>query len=1317
MRLSKTVRAAICLSALTFAALPLAAGASQTLPHHVPPAVGASRRLGPLSSMARLDLAVGLPLRHREELDRFVQDISDRQSANYRRYLSSSQFAERFGPTQSDYDRLAAFFQANGFTVSGTHSNRMILDVMGPVSAIENTLHVRMALWEHPTRGRYFAPDRDPSLDVDVAVLDIAGLDNYILPRPMDLKRRSPSAPAPMVTGSGPAGMFIGNDFRAAYAPGVTLTGAGQTVGLFELDGFFPADVASNFQQAGLPPVPVSTVLLDGSNGAPGGENIEVILDIVMAGYMAPGSSVLVYEGFAPNDVLNRMATDNFAKQLSCSWVFSPINSTTEQVFTEMIAQGQSFLQAAGDSGAYYGPIWPPADDPNVTSVGGTSLTTAAPGGPWYSETTWSDGGGGVSTDYPIPSYQQAINMASLGGSNTMRNIPDVASVADIQISLIYNDGAWTEVGGTSAAAPLWAGFIALANQQAAANGNPAVGFLNPTLYSIGLGSDYASDLHDIATGSNGFAALSGYDLATGWGTPAGQPLINDLSATPGVPSFGLSADPSSLSAHPGAGTSSTIHITSHNGFSGAVTLSVLGLPSGVTGAVGPVSKGVAQLTLTLSGAAAPGSYAFSVHGVSGNVTATASLNLQVTAGSSFSLTATPAAVNLAQGGAANSSIAVISALGFSGTVNLVVTGLPNGVSASFSPAVTATTSSLTFLASANATAGAAAVTVTGTSGSLTATAAIALTIVPPALFSISAAPAAVSVTKGASATSIVTVTPKSGFTGKVTLTASGLPAGVTASFSTLSTSSTITFVAASSAAPATSTVTVTGTSGASSTSAAIALTVKAGPSFTLGAAPASLVFSRGTSTTATVTVTPVSGFNGAVNLAVAGLPPGVSASFSPTSTASSSKLTLTAGASASVGAATATITGTSGSTSATATVSVTVAASSGFTLSSSTVNVTIAAGGSGKATLSVVPAGGFNGSVALVATGLPTGITASFSPATATAAAASTLTLTAAASKTPGASQFTIKGTSGSFSETLAMTVTVTAGSDFTLAAVPATLSLAQGAQGSSAISITPVNGFTGTVKLAASGLPGGVTASFGSMISGSILATFTASASAPAGTSKVTLTGTSGSLTHTTVLTLTVTALAAGSAAVNLASYYNVPAIAVDYAPFTSGGLDAGGRSYSGTLLGAGQTISGTVFTFGPMGASDAVSGQTVTLPGGKFTTLNLLASGVNGSQAAQTFTVTYTDGTSTSFTQSLSDWCVPQSFAGESKAVPMSYRDNSIGTIDTRPIYLYGYSFTLNSSKTVSSIALPRNRNVVVMAISLSGGAKVAQTPKSR
>ena len=631
--LSKHIYAAVYAGALMAAMGSLDAAPNQILLNHVPGAVTESQPVGPVAETTNLNLAIGLPLRNRAELDQLVQQIADPTSPNYRHYLSASDFAQRFGPTQEDYDKLIAFVQKSGLTVTAKHANRMILDVAGPVGAINQALQISLTEWNHPKRGHFFAPDRDPSLDTDVEVLDISGLDNFVVPKPMDLKSTPlTSAQAlPFVTGSGPSGLFTGRDFRAAYAPGVTMTGAGQTIALVEFDGFYAADVTANFSQAGLPAVPVSTVLLDGFNGSPGSANIEVILDIAMAGYMAPGASIIVYEGSYPNDVLNRMATDNSARQLSCSWGYG-INATTEQIFVQMIAQGQSFFTASGDSGAYSNGVMPPADDPNVTSVGGTALTTTGAAGTWVTESAWSGSGGGVSTTYAIPSYQRSMNMAAQGGSNTMRNMPDVALTGAVQMYLIYSNGAQTAVGGTSAATPLWAGFTALANQQAEANARPAIGFLNPTLYTIGNNaSSYAAAMHDITSGSNGFAAIPGFDLATGWGSPSGQSLINDLAALPTTPSFTLSA-PNPASVQAGSSTTSTIQVNVQNGFSAAVVLSLTGLPTGVTGTFGTFSAGRASiLTLSTTSATVPGIYPITVHGVSGTLTSSVVLSLVVT--------------------------------------------------------------------------------------------------------------------------------------------------------------------------------------------------------------------------------------------------------------------------------------------------------------------------------------------------------------------------------------------------------------------------------------------------------------------------------------------------------------------------------------------------------------------------------------------------------------------------------------------------------------------------------------------------------------
>jgi hypothetical protein len=274
----------------------------------------------------------------------------------------------------------------------------------------------------------------------------------------------------------------------------------------------------------------------------------------------------------------------------------------------------------------------------------------------------------------------------------------------------------------------------------------------------------------------------------------------------------------------------------------------------------------------------------------------------------------------------------------------------------------------------------------------------------------------------------------------------------------------------------------------------------------------------------------------------------------------------------------------------------------------------------------------------------------------------------------------------------------------DFSLSASPGTLTVNQGARGTSTITVNPANGFTGTVSLSASGLPSGVTASFNpSSTTGTSTVTFSASASAVTGTSTVTITGVSGSLTHTTSLSLTVKS--AGPVSVNLSGAFNInPGIVTDGTTFSGGGLDNDGNSYSSNLLGSQVTFGGVQMTLGPANAADAVANATVTLPAGRFSTLQVLAAAVNGNQASQTFTVHFSDGTSQSFTQSVSDWAHPQSFAGEATVATMAHRDQSTGATQTRTVNLFGYVFTLNNGKTVSSITLPATRNVVVLAMSL-------------
>ena len=568
--------------------VPSAAAERPLAPDHVPKIVKYLAPTGELPAETPLHLAIGLPLRDVQKLEKLTRAVYDPGSPLFHRYLTPDQFAAQFGPSEDQYQAVIAFARRNHLTVAGTHPNRMLLDVSGTASAVGKAFGLHLRKYPRPTgEGDFYAPDVEPSVPDEIPIMDVSGLSDYRQPHPLICK--SPLlnrlANAQAGTGSGSGGTYMGGDFRAAYVPKISLTGAGQAVGLVEFDGFYASDISTYEKQAGLAAVPLQTVLLDGYNGTPttgaNSGNPEVSLDIELAIAMAPGlSNVIVYEAGPtgiPNDVLNRMASDNAAKQLSCSWTWSGgPSSTTDQIFQEIALQGQSFFCASGDSDAYPGGAvdnpsddTAPADSPYVTSVGGTTLTTSGAGGSWVSETVWNWGNGtgssgGVSSYYAMPDWQQGVGMSSNGGSTNMRNIPDVALTAD-NVYVDYGKGSSGSFGGTSCATPLWAAFMALANQQAAIYGQPPVGFVNPVLYAVGTSSNYTCCFHDITTGNNtssnspnAFYAAPGYDLCSGWGTPAGGALIKELAPLPdplgispdaGFNSFGMAGGPFSVNS------------------------------------------------------------------------------------------------------------------------------------------------------------------------------------------------------------------------------------------------------------------------------------------------------------------------------------------------------------------------------------------------------------------------------------------------------------------------------------------------------------------------------------------------------------------------------------------------------------------------------------------------------------------------------------------------------------------------------------------------------------------------------------------------
>jgi hypothetical protein len=647
--LRKCARAAALASLLL--ATSIHAQELKPLPNHVPPAVARLKPVSHLPGTNTLRLVMGLPLHNQDELDKLLTELYNPAGTNYHRWLTSEEFTARFGPNDDDYRRVNDFLHASRLKVTGLCSNRMLVDVEAPAAAIERIFRLHLELYHHPEENRdFYAPDTDPSVPTNVPILHISGLDNYTLPhRLSSLKPVSFSGTngiTPYYTGSGPSGLFMGNDFRSAYVPGVTNTGAGQYIAIVDVGGqYYSNDIYIYETNAGLSTNIVVTNItttftsywtnpLTGSSTDDGEES----LDICMAMDMAPDAVIMNYEGEA-HDLFNRIASDNKAKQMTLSYGFG-IDASIIQMFQQFLAQGQALSQASGDGASDLDGGTGLTGNPYATIVGGTTLTTSGAGGPWSSETTWGGSGGGIS-GYGIPDWQLGAGTSTNKGSAVNRNYPDVAMPADGVFLVFKNGTSQIGVGGTSCASPLWAGFMALVNQQATTLSQPTIGFPNPAIYALGEGaySAYTNAFHDIVTGNNTdsqnparFFATNGYDLCTGWGTPRGSNTISALAGTE-ASDFAFYGSRGALSIVPGGNATAIFTLARMNGFSSTVTFTISGLPAGVGAVFSPATTATSNLlTLTVSNSALPGTVPVTITGTSGAVSHSVSLNLTIPA-------------------------------------------------------------------------------------------------------------------------------------------------------------------------------------------------------------------------------------------------------------------------------------------------------------------------------------------------------------------------------------------------------------------------------------------------------------------------------------------------------------------------------------------------------------------------------------------------------------------------------------------------------------------------------------------------------------
>ncbi|HUD45995.1 MAG TPA: protease pro-enzyme activation domain-containing protein [Candidatus Baltobacteraceae bacterium] len=1262
---------------------------TRTLPGHVPDVVAGLRPVSDLPAQTTMRLAIGLPLRNKAALTNLIDDLYNPASPRFHRYLTTGEFTGQFGPSIEDYQKVAAFLRSHGLKVTDTHPNRVVLDVSGAAADVEKTFHIHLRVYRHPTEQRnFFAPDTEPSVEADVPLLDVMGLDNYIIPHPLDLQRRATNEPvAASVTnyaeiGSGPNGLFIGRDFRTAYVPGVTNTGTGQYIGLVEFGPYWTNDIHTYEITAGLSTnIVISNIFLDGVTEPPAANTDagEEAIDMEMCISMAPGATVLYYGGEVVNDIYSRIASDNLAKQISCSFGFG-IDSTTEQLYQEFVVQGQNFFVTSGDGGAYVGTINPPAAEPYITVVGGTRLFTDTPGGPWQQELTWLGSGGGVSTFYAIPNYQQGINMAPLEGSGTMRNFPDVAMMADTVIFIAANNTTGS-VGGTSCSSPQWAGFYALANQQASILGEPPLGFFNPALYALGKSAKYTQCFHDITSGnttnySSGpkkFFAATGYDLCTGWGSPTGSNLINALTEI-GTNNFMLYATPVALNLTAGGSGAALVTVQPMNHFTGDVALSLTNLPAGVTASFDPgVTTGTSVLTLAADSAASAGTSTLTLAGASGSITQAVALTLTVVGATPGTAQANLSAIfNLAViyrdgstfsasggadgGGNAYSATLLGSALNWDGC--FFKPGVANAsdvikCSGQTVPLPSGKYSSLQMLA-------------TGVDGAQTSQQFIVkYTDGTTSIFTQSlsdwTAP------QDFPGEAVVVATPYRNTDGgtKDTVTQAVIY-GYSFGLNNTKTVQSIKL-------PDNGDVLV------------FAITLA--NDFTLYGAGSSLVLTAGGKATSYIVSAPVDGFSGGVSLSAGGLPPGVTASFDPSSSTNSSILTLTASATAQPVSTNVELTGTLGELThnmdfnlsvispipGAATVSLGSAYNvAGIANDGASFNTNGGLDGNGNAFSAELLGSAPNWNGVLFGLG-PTGALDAVQCAGQTVALPggqyTGLLLLAAAVNTSQPDQtFQINYTDGS-SVTVTQSFSLwTAPQDYVGESVAVSTAYADTSGGTNNTA-APVNLYGYVLGLNDSKTVQSIT------------------------------------LPNNPDLIILAMSLANTPTAVSLASDFNRTGIYTDGTSY-SGGLDGGGYAYSASQLGSSQIWDSVQFNFGSANINDAVScdGQTIALPANRYTTLLMLATGVDGNRTSQSFTVTYTDGTTATFVQSLSDWVDETPYPNQSIAVTMPYRLFD-GNVNSSTSYLFGYLFPLNNTKTVQSLKLPATSDVEVLAVSLA------------
>jgi kumamolisin len=497
----------------------------------------------------RFELVLAFP--GREAMQAYALSVGDPSSPDYRRFLTADEIGARFGLADEDLERVAAWAAEHGVSVVSTSPQRIAVAVDAPASTIEAVFGVALRDYAD-TGGRTFhAPTVEVGVPAELEglVTAVGGLDARPTERP------APTWPIAAGPQGGMTPPVIDRAFEFEALRALGLHGEGQTVAIVSFDTFDPADVAQFDRLAGVTGPAVEKVGVLGGVATPGEDQTEVNLDIDIIRAVAPKAQILDYEapnrGGAMAAVIDRIVADGRADIASISWGSCELTRSPDGMarlassLAAATAAGITVFVASGDHGAYGCidqdrndlriAVDSPASDVNAVGVGGT-YASMLEDGTYIDEVAWEEPltgwapGGGLSTFYRRPTWQAGLGVDN-ARSNGMRQVPDVAGPADPNSGfLTVSEGEASAGGGTSAAAPFWAGFAILVRQLAERDGVDGLGALGPTLYGIATAQPSGAVFRDVTRGGNLFDnAGVGWDYATGLGTPRGAPLARAI--------------------------------------------------------------------------------------------------------------------------------------------------------------------------------------------------------------------------------------------------------------------------------------------------------------------------------------------------------------------------------------------------------------------------------------------------------------------------------------------------------------------------------------------------------------------------------------------------------------------------------------------------------------------------------------------------------------------------------------------------------------------------------------------------------------------